>query len=147
MTKNVRNEKTHFYHLQISKGKKRERVIKREGEREFSNGKKIDGSQRGRRERGISKGEEIEFLKGKGRENYQRERRERVSSRFQQEFTIFMLIRFHCILLFVLQVLEEEHGLSKDDFTKLKAEHEYVLIKYSFINSLRYIDQLMCLIW
>ena len=70
-----------------------------------------------------------------------------MSSRFQQEFTIFMLIRFHCILLFVLQVLEEEHGLSKDDFTKLKAEHEYVLIKYSFINSLRYIDQLMCLIW
>lgn len=126
MTKNVRNEKTNFYHLQISKGKKRERVIKREGERELSNGKKMEGSQRGRRVRGFSKGEEIEFVKGKERENYQRGRRERVSSRFQQEFTIFMLIRFHCILLFVLQVLEEEHGLSKDDFTKLKAEHEYV---------------------
>lgn len=40
------------------------------------------------------------------------------------------MIRFHCILQFVLQVLEEEHGLSKDDFTKLKAEHEYVFIKY-----------------
>jgi hypothetical protein len=34
MTKNVRNEKTYFYHLQISKGKERERVIKGEGERE-----------------------------------------------------------------------------------------------------------------
>jgi hypothetical protein len=45
MTKNVRNEKTNFYHLQISKGKKRERVIKREGERELSNGKKMEGSQ------------------------------------------------------------------------------------------------------
>jgi hypothetical protein len=74
MTKNVRNEKTNFYHLQISKGKKRERVIKREGERELSNGKKMEGSQRGRRVRGFSKGEEIEFVKGKERENYQRGR-------------------------------------------------------------------------
>ena len=70
--------------------------------------------QKGRRER---------IIKGDGK-------RERERSRFQQEFTIFMLIRFHCILLFVLQVLEEEYGLSKDNFTKLKAEHEYVLIKY-----------------
>lgn len=73
MRKNVRNEKTYFYHLQISKGKERERVIKGEGEREFSNWKEIEGSQRGRRERGFSKGEEREFLKGKERENYQRE--------------------------------------------------------------------------
>ena len=53
--------------------------------------------QRGRRERGLSKGKEREgVLKGRGRGKRERiikgdGKRERESSRFQQEFTIFII--------------------------------------------------------